>query len=54
MDDFKNLRQEVLDLQKANRDLRQELDALKKKVEAKGSAPTNAPPKKKLTTPKQR
>ncbi len=34
VDDFKNLRQEVLDLQKANRDLRQELDELKKKVEA--------------------
>jgi HEAT repeat protein len=33
VDDFKNLRQEVLDLQKDNRDLRKELDELKKKVE---------------------
>jgi aminopeptidase N len=34
VDDFKNLRQEVLDLEKANRDLRKELDSLKRKVEA--------------------
>jgi aminopeptidase N len=34
IDDFKNLRQEVLDLQKANRDLRKELDDLKKKLES--------------------
>jgi HEAT repeat protein len=34
VDDFKNLRQEVLDLQKANRNLRKDLDDLKKKVEA--------------------
>jgi len=34
VDDFKNLRQEVLDLEKANRDLRQELDELKKRVAA--------------------
>jgi aminopeptidase N len=47
VDDFKNLRQEVLDLQKANRDLRQEMDDLKKKVEANQSPRTNAPPKKK-------
>jgi aminopeptidase N len=33
-DDFKNLRQEVLDLQKTNRALRKDLDDLKKKVEA--------------------
>jgi HEAT repeat protein len=34
VDDFKNLRQEVADLQKANRDLRREVDDLKKKIEA--------------------
>jgi aminopeptidase N len=39
VDDFKNLRQEVLDLQKANRDLRKELDDLKKKLEAKETPP---------------
>ncbi|MGA2863926.1 MAG: M1 family aminopeptidase [Verrucomicrobiota bacterium] len=51
VDDFKNLRQEVLDLQKANRDLRQELDDLKKKLDARPPAPP--PPKKKpLTQPK--
>jgi len=33
VDDFKNLRQEVLDLQKANRDLRKEMDDLRKKIE---------------------
>ena len=37
--DFKNLRQEVMDLQKTNRALRKELDDLKKKVEAKEPAP---------------
>ncbi len=35
VDDFKNLRQEVLDLQKANRDLQRQLDDLKKKVDAR-------------------
>src|SRR5439155_435449 len=39
VDDFKNLRQEVLDLQKANRDLRKELDDLKKKVDAARAKP---------------
>src|SRR5947199_305907 len=39
VDDFKNLRQEVLDLEKANRDLRKELDTLKRKVDAAGSRP---------------
>jgi aminopeptidase N len=39
VDDFKNLRQEVLDLQKANRDLRKELDDLKKKVETAQTTP---------------
>jgi len=38
VDDFKNLRQEVLDLQKTNRTLRKDLDDLKKKVEAKEPA----------------
>lgn len=32
VDDFKNLRQEVLDLQKSDRDLRKELDDLKKRL----------------------
>jgi len=44
-DDFKNLRQEVLDLEKANRDLRKELDELKKKVDSgfdSGSTRQNA------------
>ena len=53
VDDFKNLRQEVLNLQKANRDLRKDLDDLKKKVEAKsGNAPA-APAKKKVVAPKR-
>ena len=47
VDDFKNLRQEVLDLQKANRDLRKDLDDLKKKLDAAPSTPP-PPPKKKL------
>jgi len=47
VDDFKNLRQEVLDLQKENRDLRKDMDDLKKKIDAGHSAPagaTNRPP----------
>ena len=47
VDDFKNLRNEVLDLQKQNRELRKELDDLKKKVEPDGSEPSVAGPKKK-------
>jgi aminopeptidase N len=50
VDDFKNLRSEVLDLQKANRELRKELDELKKKLEAKEAAPqtpVSPPPAKK-------
>ncbi len=54
VDDFKNLRQEVLDLQKANRDLRKELDTLKKKVEVKDTTPAAASPRKKTSSPKQR
>jgi aminopeptidase N len=43
VDDFKNLRQEVLDLQKANRDLQHQLDDLKKKVDAReGGSPAGA------------
>jgi aminopeptidase N len=33
-DDFKNLRQEVLDLQKENRELRKDLDEMKRKIES--------------------
>jgi len=51
VDDFKNLRREVLDLQKANRDLRKDLDDLKKKLEAAPSNPP-PPPKKKLLSGK--
>lgn len=49
VDDFKNLRQEVLDLQKANRDMRKELDALKKKVET--AKPADASDKKSKNKP---
>jgi aminopeptidase N len=44
IDDFKNLREEVLALQKANRDLHHELDDLKKKFEAKLTAPAPGSP----------
>jgi len=47
VDDFKNLRQEVLELQKTNRELRKELDTLKKTTEAKaGTTPTDKAKKK--------
>jgi hypothetical protein len=42
VDDFKNLRQKVLDLQKDNRELRKELDEMKRKIEAGHSAPVGA------------
>jgi len=42
-DDFKNLRQEVLDLEKQNRDLQKQVDTLKKEVEA--ANPPGKPPK---------
>jgi HEAT repeat protein len=42
VDDFKNLRQEVLDLEKANRDQRKELEDLKKQFEAKGDTSTKS------------
>ena len=45
VDDFKNLRQEVLDLEKAGREQREELDDLKKQLEARETAP--AKPKSK-------
>jgi aminopeptidase N len=52
-DDFKNLRQEVLDLQKANRELRKEVEGLKQKVEAQERRPTSpAPVKRPLKQPK--
>ena len=53
VDDFRNLRQEVLDLQKANRDLRKDLEALKKKAEAREATPASPKPNKKpLQQPK--
>jgi len=54
VDDFKNLRQEVLDLLKANRDLRKELDTLNKKVEAATTIPANSKPRNILKSPKDR
>jgi aminopeptidase N len=54
VDDFKNLRQEVMDLQKTNRDLRKELDDLKKKVEAQETKPASPKPNKKLVQPRER
>jgi aminopeptidase N len=47
VDDFKNLRQDVLDLQKASRDLRKELDDLKKKTDAKRRVIAEPPSRKK-------
>ena len=44
IDDFKNLRQEVLDLQKTNRDLRNELDDLKKKLDKVASLAAKSQP----------
>jgi aminopeptidase N len=54
VDDFKNLRQEVLDLQKSNRELKKDIEDLKKKLDERTSAP--APPaeqssKKKKSAP---
>jgi len=54
VDDFKNLRQEVLDLQKTNRDLHKELDDLKKKVDALEAKPASPKPNKKLVQPRER
>src|SRR5882724_4052568 len=48
VDDFKNLRSEVLDLQKSNRELRKELEDLKKKLESRpATAPESQSKKKK-------
>ena len=49
VDDFKNLRQEVLDLQKSNREMKREIDGLKKKIEA---TPTGPPAKQPTRKPK--
>jgi aminopeptidase N len=46
VDDFKNLRNEVLELQKSDRELRQELEELKKKSEAPQPKPSAKPAKK--------
>ncbi|HVV72028.1 MAG TPA: M1 family aminopeptidase, partial [Verrucomicrobiae bacterium] len=43
VDDFKNLRQEVLDLEKANRELRKEIETLKEEFKSRLSAGANAP-----------
>ena len=45
VDDFKNLRTEVTDLEKANRNLRQDLDDLKKRLDAQDGK-TGKPDKK--------
>jgi aminopeptidase N len=46
IDDYKNLRQDVLELQKANRELRKEMDDLKKITEATPAPAAGAPPGK--------
>jgi hypothetical protein len=51
VDDFKNLRQEVLDLEKANREQSKELEDLKKQVAAKGD--TTAKPRSKSKSGKK-
>jgi len=45
VDDFKNLRQEVLDLEKASREQRKEIEELKKQIAAKAAPPAKAPSK---------
>ena len=52
VDDFKNLRSEVLDLQQQNRELRKELEDLKKKVAGSEKKGSDTPLKKKKTTKK--
>ena len=42
VDDFKNVRQEVLDLKKANQDLSKKLEALEKKVQARGGTSSSS------------
>jgi aminopeptidase N len=51
VDDFKNLRQEVLDLQKSNRELRKDLEDLKKKLNAVPSSTPAPSGKKKKSGP---
>jgi aminopeptidase N len=51
VDDFKNLRQEVLDLEKANREIRHELEELKKRVDARQTEPRRGI-KSKVQSPK--
>jgi aminopeptidase N len=53
VDDFKNLRNEVLDLQKQNRELRTELDDLKKKAAGTETKGSDAASKKRKTISKQ-
>ena len=52
VDDFKNLRSEVLDLQKQNRELRKELDELRKKLAGTETKGSDTALKKKRTTKK--
>ena len=52
VDDFKNLRQEVLELQKSNRELRKELDTLKKTSAAQAGTGTEKGKKKGSTSKK--
>src|SRR6185369_15158832 len=53
VDDFKNLRQEVLDLQKANRDLKKEFEDLKNRLQATPALASPSPAvSKKPTAPK--
>src|ERR1700722_6474424 len=47
VDDFKNLRQEVMDLEKASRDQSKEIEDLKKQIAAKETAPTKSKGKSK-------
>jgi aminopeptidase N len=56
VDDFKNLRQEVLDLEKQNRDLRKSIDDLRKQVEAgkTNDSPSKSKAKSKTAASKAR
>jgi aminopeptidase N len=52
VDDFKNLRQEVLDLQKDNRQLRKDLEDVKKQLETQRPAPVTAEKQAPVAKPK--
>ncbi len=52
VDDFKNLRDEVLDLQKRNRDLKKQVDALEKKLDVLSTKPAPAAAPKKSSAVK--